>query len=71
MSGVRNRVAGALGVDPSSLEQLAHRIAELEASTGAGLDAQTTALRDATADLAERLAAIERRLDALESAGGA
>lgn len=71
MSGVRSRVAGALGVDPASIEQLSRRLDEIEAGEREGIDRQVAVVRDAVADLAERLAAIERRLDALEAATGA
>lgn len=68
MSGVRSRLAGAVGVDPTSIEQLTRRLDELEGSTHDGIDRQVAAVREVAADLAERLAAIERRLDALEAA---
>lgn len=70
MSGVRNRLAGALGVEGGSIEELARRIDELEGSTRDGVDRQTAIAREVAIDLAERLAAIERRLDALEAASG-
>lgn len=71
MSGVRSRLAGVVGVDQASIEQLTRRLDELEGSTQDGLDRQVAAVREVAADLAERLAAIERRLDALEAAAGA
>lgn len=71
MSGVRGRVAGALGVDPTSIEQLSRRLDEIEAGNREGIDRQVAVVRDAVTDLAERLAAIERRLDALEATPGA
>jgi tetrahydromethanopterin S-methyltransferase subunit G len=71
MSGVRSRLAGVVGADPGSIEQLTQRLDELERSTGDGLDRHGAAVREVAADLAERLAAIERRLDALEAAADA
>ena len=71
MSGVRGRVAGALGVDPASIETLSRRLDDVEAADREGVDRQVAVVREAVTDLAERLAAIERRLDALEAATGA
>jgi tetrahydromethanopterin S-methyltransferase subunit G len=71
MSGARSRLVGVLGVDPAAIEQLTRRLDELEATTRDGLDRQAAAVREVVADLAERLAAIERRLDALEAAAHA
>jgi hypothetical protein len=71
MSGARSRLAGALGADPAAIDELTRRLDALEASTQEGIERQLAAVREVAADLAERLAAIERRLDALEAAADA
>jgi tetrahydromethanopterin S-methyltransferase subunit G len=67
MSGVRSRLAGAMGADPGAIEEVVRRLDELERSSREGLDRDAASLREVAADLAARLAAIERRLDALEA----
>lgn len=70
MSGVRGRLARVLGADPAAAEQVTRLLDELRTSTHAELDRQAALTREVASDLAERLAAIERRLDALEQQDG-
>lgn len=69
MSRLRNRLARALGAggDPAEVEQLTRRLDESSGRTHAELDRQEALIRELAADLTERVAAIERRLGALES----
>ena len=69
MSGVRGRLAGALGGGPEMavVELLTRRLDEFEERTRSELDRQDVLIREVAADLAERLAAIERRVAALEA----
>lgn len=69
MSRLRNRLARALGADgdPAEVEQLTRRLDESSGRTSAELDRQEALIRELAADLTERVAAIERRLGALES----
>jgi tetrahydromethanopterin S-methyltransferase subunit G len=77
MNSMRSRLIGlvdrgeARGVDPATIEQLAQRLDAIEATTRDELDRHAAIVREVAADLAERLAAIERRLDALEAAADA
>ena len=69
MSGVRRRLLRALGAEPSpggQLDELTTRVAELDEQTRAALERQETLVRDLATDLTERVAAFERRLQALE-----
>lgn len=69
MSGVRGRLAGVLGSgsEMAAVEQLTRRLDELEERTRSELDRQDVLVRELATDLTERLAAIERRLAALEA----
>lgn len=69
MSGLRRRVVRALGAEPRSggqLDELTARVAELEEQTRVALERQELLVRELTSDLTERVAAFERRLQALE-----
>jgi ParB-like chromosome segregation protein Spo0J len=69
MSGLRRRFLRSLGVDPAlaaQLDELSVRVAELDERNRVALDRQETLVRELAADLTERVAAFERRLDALE-----
>ena len=69
MSGVRSRLARAIGAggDPAAIDELTRRLDSLEAHVRADLDRQEALLREVTADLTERIAAVERRLAALDA----
>lgn len=69
MSGVRNRLARAFGAgaDPAATDELTRRLDALDAWVRADLERQETLVREVTADLTDRLAALERRLAALEA----
>ena len=69
MSQLRNRLARALGNggDPAEVERLTRRLDELDTNTRAELDRHESLIRDLGADLTERVAAIERRIAALEA----
>lgn len=69
MNGVRRRLARAVGAgsDAAALEQLTRRVDDLDERTRGDIGRQDTLTRQAVADLTERLAAIERRITALEA----
>lgn len=70
MSGLRRRLLRVLGGDPglaARLDELTARVAELDDRDRVAADRQETLIRELAADLTERVAAFERRLDALES----
>ena len=67
MSGVRNRLARAIDGDSATTDELIQRLAALESAVRADLDRQEELVRTVTVDLTERLAALERRLAALEA----
>lgn len=69
MSGLRGRLQHALGVEPrpeGQLDELTAQLAELAVETRVALERQETLVRGLAADLTERVAAFERRLEALE-----
>ena len=69
MSRWRNRLALVLGsgVNPAEVEQLTRRLDELDAHAAAERERHEALVRELATDLTERLAAIERRLAALEA----
>lgn len=67
MSGVRRRLARAVGVGSEAVEQLTLRVDDLDQRTRGAIGRQDALTRQAVADLTERLAAIERRITALEA----
>lgn len=68
MSSLGDRVRRLVGAGGggNELDALARRVAELDERARGDAERQTAAVTGAVADLAERLAAIERRLDRLE-----
>lgn len=69
MTGVRSRLARAIGAggDAAATDELARRLDSLDAHVRADLGRQEALLREVTADVIERIAALERRLAALEA----
>ena len=69
MSRWRSRLGRALGAggDPAEIEQMNRRLDESTDRTCAELDRQEALIRELATDLTERVAAIERRLGALEA----
>ena len=69
MSRLRNRLARVIDDvgDPAAVEQMTRRLDELETNTRAELDHQESLIRELGADLTQRVAAIERRIAALEA----
>jgi hypothetical protein len=67
MSGVRSRLARAIDGDSAATDELVRRLDALESAVRADVDRQEALLRGVTAYLTERLAALERRLAALEA----
>lgn len=70
MSGFGRRLARRLGLggdDPAAVERLTARLDAADASGRAELARQDALIRQVAADLTERVAALERRVGALEA----
>lgn len=70
VSALRARLRRSLGGGQdlaAELRQLSDRVAELDRGTRAELDRHHSLIREQTADLTERITALEQRLAALEA----